>query len=92
MSDHAFQSHVRQATLHIAARALLDELRTCTVEEGVNEKANALADVLHAFEGVGHSVSDGSDTSDKSDLWRAPPFPGDMERCELEQGGNPHAL
>lgn len=92
MSEHAFLSDVRLALVLTAARGLLDELRTSVVDESVHEKANALADALHAFEGVGHPVSDGSDASDKSDLWRAPPFPGDMERCELEQGGNPHDL
>ena len=82
MSEHAFLSDVRLALVLTAARGLLDELRTSVVDESVHEKANALADALHAFEGVGHPVSDPSKVR----------FPGDMEQCHLEQGGNPHDL
>ena len=94
MSEHAFLSDVRLAIVLTAARGLLDELRTSVVDESVHEKANELADALHAFEGGGHPVSDPSGESatpwtprTTPKPWSEPPFPGDMEQCELEQGG-----
>ena len=98
MSEHAFLSDVRLALVLTAARGLLDELRTSVVDESVHEKANELADALHAFEGEqGSSFKFQVSSSRLSpletlNLKPETPFPGDFEQAELEQGGNPHDL